>query len=190
MDRLIKVEEYQRRNNLLFSGFKEEKNETNKDCLKKVKEQLAKAPKGENARDLTKCVIERCHRVGQPRSKRPRDIIVRFLDVNDRQLSSDSRSSYDEGIYVKGDHTVEINNAQRQLKPILKQVVKDTPYAQKGRVKVMDGFVIVDGKRYTNRQLHTLPDGINFYLNNHVSTDEMIAFFGSLSPFSNFFGLL
>ncbi len=187
-DRLVKVEEYQRRNNLLFSGFKEVKNETNKDCLKKVKEQLAKAPKGEDGRDLTKAIIERCHRVGEfkPRSKRPRDIIVRFLDVNDRQLASDSRSSYDEGIYVKGDHTVEINNAQRQLKPILK-VIKDTPYAQKGRVKVIDGFVVVDGKRYNSRQLHTLPDGINFYLNNHVSTDELIAFFGSLSPFSNFF---
>ncbi len=190
MDRIVKVEEYQRRENLLFSGFKEVKHEKEQDCLKKVREQLNKVPKpkddDELGRDLSKAVIVRCHRVGPFKRNSNRDIIVRFLDYNDKKAASAGRDHYDKGIFVKSDHTKEINNAQRSLKPILK-VVKDTPFGEKGRVVVRDGVVIVDGKRFTIRQLHSLPAGINFYLNNHVTTEDMLAFFGCLSPFSNFF---
>ncbi len=185
-DKVVKLEDYSRRKNLLFSGIKEAKNEKPADCLKLVKKQLAKVKCDDN-RDLSKCVVERCHRVGKRNQNqtKPRDIVCRFLDWNDRQAVSDGRKHLDKDVFVRADHAPEIANANRALKPILK-VIQGTPYATKGRVQVRDGFIFVDNKKFSIRNLHQLPAGIDYYQGNHVSTQFSLAYFGILSPFSNF----
>ncbi len=185
-DKVVKLEDYSRRKNLLFSGLKESKNEKQSDCLKLVKGELGKI-KHENGKPMSKCIIERCHRVGKPKpdQSRPRDILCRFLSWDDRQTVSSGRSKLSKDVFVKADHAPEIANANRALKPILK-VIQGTPYAAKGRVVVRDGCIYVDNKKFTIRNLYSLPKGINFYQGNHVSTQSSLAFFGILSPYSNF----
>ncbi len=185
-DELVKQEDYSRRNNLRFSGFDEAKDEKFSDRIKMVRGQIAKIKNTERP-NLKDCAIERCHRVGKfdPSKKKTRDILVKFLDWNDRQAVSDGRDAFDEGIHVKADHALAISNANRALKPILK-AVEGTPYGAKGRVRVQDGFVIVDHRRYSLRNLYALPKGVNYYLGNHVTSESSLSFFGILSPFSNF----
>ena len=185
-DKVVKLEDYSRRKNLLISGLKEPKNEKPGDCLKLVKGELAKV-KDDNGKPMSKCIIERCHRVGKfdPAKPKPRDVLCHFLNWNDRQTVSNERKQLSKDVFVRADHAPEIANANRALKPILK-VVQGTPYAAKGRVKVRDGYLYVDQRRFTIRNLYALPKGINYYQGNHVSTQSSLAFFGILSPYSNF----
>ncbi len=180
-DRLIRLEDYSRRNNLLFSGFEEVKDEKSSDCVKKIRNELAKIP-GKNLKD---CKIERCHRNGKFRQGKSRDIIVKFLSFDDRKAASEGRSNLSQGIFVRADHAKEISNANRALRPVLK-TLEGTQYATKGRVQVRDGFIYVDAKRFSLRNLYQLPKGINYYQGNHASSENSIAWFGILSPYSNF----
>ena len=47
--------------------------------------------------------------------------------------------------------------------------------------------MIIQGKRYTISNLHTLPEDISTFEATSKSTKDAIGFFGELNPFSNFY---
>ncbi len=180
-----------RENNLLFAGFPENRGESEEDMENLVREQIAKIADPEILKkhpNLKDAVITKIHRNKQfkPDQTRPRDIIVKFLNYKERAAVLKGKKAMDEGIYVNPDYPPSVVFAERTLKPIL-NIVKGTPYGEKKRVKLVAGVLFVDNKRYTLHNLVALPSAIKFYQNSIRSSFEVLAWFGILSIFSNFF---
>ena len=82
--RIDKLEDYSRRDNLLFSGFEEEEKEN---CENKVRDLLArKIFIGERNINVNNIVIVRAHRLGRYKAGNTRPIIVKFREFSDKQL--------------------------------------------------------------------------------------------------------
>ncbi len=190
-DRLkaAKSEMYNRRLHLLFSGFPEKKGETNADCEKLVRGQLAKMevekfPNLKNARFLD------CHRNGPYKRDQtePRDIMVKLANLPEKKAILRGKMSCDPNIYIKQDIPAFIAQIQRQFKPIFK-VIKDTPYQEKGRVFLKGEAIIIDKRRYTLDMITQIPSTLPFWSSNVRSNDKCFVWHGNLSPFSNMFRL-
>ena len=117
-ERVIDQEARGRRNNLLFHGVEESEGE---DCLKIVKD-IVKLKCGVSG-DV---VVERAHRLGRKRvnvvgtrAAKPRPIIARFLDYNDRQRVKEARRHLPANIHIAEDLPVEIREARGRLVPEL-----------------------------------------------------------------------
>ncbi len=180
-----------RENNLLFAGFPENRGESEEDMENLVREQIAKITDPEILKkhpNLKDAVITKIHRNKQFKQDqtRPRDIIVKFLNYKERAAVLKGKRAMDEGIYVNPDYPPSVVFAERTLKPIL-NIVKGTPYGENKRVKLVAGVLFVDHKRYTLHNLVALPSAIKFYQNSIRSSFEVLAWFGILSIFSNFF---
>ena len=82
--RIDKLEDYSRRDNLLFSGFEEEEKEH---CENKVRDLLArKIFYSEKNVNVNNIVIVRAHRLGRYKAGQTRPIIVKFREFSDKQL--------------------------------------------------------------------------------------------------------
>ncbi len=188
-DRLqqAKSEMYNRRRNLLFSGFPEKKGEKDSDCEKLVRGQLAKMQVDKHP-NLKAARFVDCHRNGPYKRDQtsPRDIIVKFVNFPEKKAALRGKMSCDPNIYIKQDIPPFIAQIQRQFKPIFK-VIKDTPYQEKGRVFLKGEAIIIDKKRFTLDTITQIPSSLPFWSNNVRSNDKCFVWHGNLSPFSNMF---
>ena len=193
-ERMILLESQSRRDNLLFDGLPESlpgEKESQEDCVRLIREILQDRLQLHNVQQMR---IVRCHRVGRPPSTgtdsraqtRPRAIIVKFHWYGDRDTVLQARSKLKGSkIFISEDFPKEIIERRKTLTPIM----------MAARRKDMRAFLVVD-------KLHTIKDNRhNVYgidkLNslppeldpNYVTTqqsDNVLAFFGSLCPLSNF----
>ena len=106
-ERSIDLEARCKRNNLLFFGLKEEKDE---DC-RKIVEGLLNVECGMKK----PVVVERVHRVGSKRPGSSRPMIVKFLDYNDKMRVKKLRDRLPDSVYVKDDLPWAVREAQRSL---------------------------------------------------------------------------
>ena len=175
------------RRNIMFAGFPEKKGETRADCEQLVRDQIAKIS-DDKFPDLKDCRFESVYREGRfsKFQRRPRDIKVCFIDIDERAAVYRGRFSFDQGIFANHELPEELSHYERQLRPVLK-LCKGTKYEEKGRAYIVKGALIVDGKSYTLRTLFDLPDEIQFWANNVRSNRRVFAWHGILCPFSNFF---
>ena len=123
-DKAIDQEARSRRNNLVLHGVEEREGETTEQC-RKVLENLIKDRMG--IKD--KVTIERAHRLGQrppPGRKpaKPRPLIARFLDFNDRERVRDARRQLPKTIRVSEDLPWQIRQARTQLSAALDEAKK------------------------------------------------------------------
>ena len=184
---MVQNEVDNRAKRLIFAGFKEKKGETKEDLLTLVRDQIEKI-ENENYPNLKDCKIDRIYRDGRwrPDQKRPRDVKVFFSDYPERCAVLAGKKSFDSKIYCNADLPNELSHAQRTLKPIV-DIVKGTPYGKDDRVTCIAGVLKVDKRKYGLHNIHTLPEGIQFWANNIRTTLFLMVWFGILSPFSNFF---
>ena len=113
-DRVIDQEARGRRNNLVFHGLAEREGESWDDS-KKVLANLITNELGIKDR----VVIERAHRLGSrptgARASKPRPLIARFLDFNDRERVKAARRNLPRDVRVTEDLPWQIRQARRQL---------------------------------------------------------------------------
>ena len=83
------------------------------------------------------------------------------------------------------EYSEETEKARKILKPILKLATSKPHY--KGKCKLDEDVLIIQGKRYTTGNLHTLPEDISTFEATSKSAKDVIGFFGELNPFSNFY---
>ena len=83
------------------------------------------------------------------------------------------------------EYSEETEKARKILKPILKLATSKPHY--KGKCKIDEDVLIIQGKRYTTGNLHTLPEDISTFEATSKSAKDVIGFFGELNPFSNFY---
>ena len=119
-ERVIDQEARSRRNNLIFHGVEESANEPY-DCT-----QLAIAIVRDKCKVTEKVSIERAHRLGGKRHNtngasqaplRPRPIIVRFHDFNQKERVREGRRHLPASIHLTEDLPFPIRQAQKQLVP-------------------------------------------------------------------------
>ena len=118
----IDYESRMRRNNLIFYGIKEEKDE---DCIERIEHFLRTELK------ISKPVaIQRAHRMGKlispnsvgQRTGRPRPIIVNFLDYRQREVIRAARVNLKQPHGISDDLPKEVRKARETLVPELKEL--------------------------------------------------------------------
>ena len=121
--RAIDTESRMRRNNLIFYGIKEEKDEN---CLRKIEKFL-----NQELNIKEPVAIQRAHRFGKhvhqnnyvgQKAGRPRPIIVNFLDHRQREAIRAARSKLKQPHGISEDLPYEVRKARETLIPQLKEL--------------------------------------------------------------------
>jgi ribA/ribD-fused uncharacterized protein len=179
-ERVIKMESQSRRDNLLIDGIQQISPEN---CVDIVRGIFTNRLKLENAESFQ---IVRCHRLGAKRkdSKKPRTIIIKFQWYGDLMNVWRARKHLKgTNIYINEDFPKEIQDRRYILRPILKKAIAN------GKEAFLNvDVLVIDGKRYTTKDIHKLPEGLDpAKLATPQIGDDIVAFFGSQSPLSNFY---
>ena len=115
MERSLRPDTYIRKENLTFSGIPEDKTESNQTTIKKIRNIFKEKLGIEDAENKQ---FQRCHRLG---TKKPRDIIVRFVLFPDRgEVWSQRQKLKDSGITMNEDFPLEIEKRRSKLYPVFK----------------------------------------------------------------------
>ena len=152
-DRMVAMEDYSRRSNLLFLGIKETKDE---DAWDKIKQDVLidKMKIQQSTADNIK--VERCHRLFKAQglsSTEERPIIVRFNCYQDKKMIWGKRFSLKgTSIVVREDFAPETNRARSALRPALEKAKKLDPEAS-----INAGQMFFKGKSY---KIDNLPSEI------------------------------
>ena len=110
--RIIDQEARGRRNNLIFHGLEESREENCVEVVKKFIRDKSRVPDS--------LIIERAHRLGPVKSDRTRPMIVRFLDFNDKNRVKQAKRDLYGRVYVTDDLPTEIREARALLVPKMK----------------------------------------------------------------------
>lgn len=192
-ERVVSLESYSRRDNLLFTGVTEAPGE---DCAEKIYDILENTMEIEDARGMR---FVRCHRLGAPPSikpntgthgSRPRTIICRFHFFGDRQKVWQARKNLKESEYiVNEDFPKEIMDKRNMLAPIMYAAKR----AKKTAYLVVDKLHIVTGEGddkvtdvYDVNSLNNLPPELDPLYVSTIQKNKTFAFFGQNCPLSNF----
>ena len=187
---LIRLESYSRKNNLIIKGITE--TGPNEDVNKLVATFMTHNLKMPNGNEI---VLQAAHRIGKPPHllpkpvKKPRDIIVKFLKLCDRESAWRLRFSLKSTPYILSeDFPSIIQEKRRKLLPIF-QFARRHPDVN--RCHLNGDVLTINGQRYTVDTLDTLP--ASFSPSHCVNPcDKRLeklsgtAFFGSQSFLSNF----
>ncbi len=180
-ERLLTLECYQRRENIVFEGFAEQENEKEADCREKVKNAL------QNINGLDNLQISRCHRLGKKRDNFKRGIICHIQWYGHKNIIKKNRDKLPNGIKVHDDYPTEVQDRRKALRPYYSAAMKHNDY-KNDTIMVRDKL-IVKGKAYTFapvNNLHELPAAINPRTECEKSNENTLVFFGIGSVFSNF----
>ncbi len=184
-EKLLRLECYQRRNNLVFEGIRETRYETDYDVYQKLVAVLREIPQLRNCAHLIR--ISRCHRLGPYIPNQHRPVIAHFHWFGDLRFILGNRSQLPSGIYVREDFPPEIEDRRRVLRPIFNAASHNDNY--RGKVKLSVDKLIVNHKVYTVapvNNLKDLPEDLNPMKLSQRENDELLAYFGQGSPYSNF----
>ncbi|XP_065679760.1 uncharacterized protein LOC136094097 [Hydra vulgaris] len=122
----LDLENRSRRNNLRLDGIFEKPNENWNECENAVKEMFKKQLKISN-----EIIIERAHRIGQPKEdKKPRTIVLKLLNFQDKTKILDATKNLrGTGIYVNEDFAKETIESRRMLWEEVKMLRLEGKYA-------------------------------------------------------------
>ena len=154
--RIDQLENYSRRDNLLFYGFDEDKNE---DCLERVKNIIINKilPDDPNAKNIR---FVRVHRLGRYNRNFKRPIIARFVDYNAKTAVLMNSRNLVTPYGVSEDFCLNTKNLRQEIHKyvkIAKAKLKDTVKSVYVKFKVM-AMRQLDGKlrTYTLNDINTL----------------------------------
>jgi ribA/ribD-fused uncharacterized protein len=181
-EKILKLESYGRRENLIFSGIQEEQNESGIILYKKITDVFVNKLGIAHGATIE---YQRCHRLGwkaRNEQNKPRDVIVRFVKFQDRQLVWENRKLLkNTTIYVKEDFPDEIVQRRSQLYQILQAA-----RSQNKKATLVSDRLIIESKSYTIDTLHTLPAELHPETLAVRELDNTILFYGKYAFLSNF----
>lgn len=177
-EKLISMESYNRRENLIFQGVPVSKDEN---CLEKVKNIMKNKMHLHN--DFVESIkVQRCHRLYE-HQKKTNKIIIRFLWFPDRETVWSARFKLAKsGYFLLEDFPQEIMNRRQSLIPILKRAKQ-----LKKKCTMIQDKLIIEGKTFTFDNLKSLPQELNPAEAATRRSEEITAFFSEACPLSNFY---
>ena len=141
--KVLDMENYSRKDNMLISGIEEKENEDCRNLSKQFFKDRLKIKK-----DIE---LVRCHRLGKPGTSRP--LIIRFRLYEDRELvKRQQRLLKDTGIFLNDDLCNESKHRRDSLIPVLKEMKKVDIKAHMRGEKLFS-----NGRLYTAENIHELP---------------------------------
>ena len=176
-DRVLALEVYSKRDNLIIEGIAQHKQE---DCTQKVKKFFRDKLEIEN--DVT---LISCHRLynGLFNANNNRPMICRFLYQHERNQVWAARFSLKgSNYYLKEHFPNEINRRRSLLYPILKRAK-----SQKLKATIKVDRLIIESQSYTVDTLDTLPPNLNAAEAATQRNEKVTAFFTVANPLSNFY---
>ena len=176
-EKILEMETYSRRENLLFHGVPYQEKEN---CTLKLK-QLWKNHLGMDPELVDNIIIQRCHRL--PGKNKPTPMICRFANFADRESVWAKRKMLkDTGIRMAENFPEEISRRRGTLGPIMMEAIKS---GKKAMLKY--DKLIIDGESYTVNSLDSLPPELDPAQIYTKTKDGVTCFFGANSPLSNFY---
>ena len=184
-ERLLELEYRQTRNNLLFEGLAESENESEYDCIMKI-------------RRLLKCIpgldsnfrVDRCHRIDgpyKPCAAKPRRIICVFNWFVDVQFILQNRKQLPKGVYVNEDLPDEWLDRRKILRPIYNAAKRRD--LLKGKTHMSKDKLIIGDETISAAPICNIDTisklGLDATATCEHADNEKRVFLGSLSPFSN-----
>ena len=190
-EQVNKIETFSRKDNLIFIGFAEEKNEN---CEAKITQCLSAIGLGE----LHPRAIVRAHRVGRfnRASRKPRAIITKFAHYKDREITWRNAGKVFRqcGIKIEEDFPEDIRKRRKTLLPVYWAIYhhKDEshphtwPYRRQLRLQA--DRLYFNGMVITVDTLHKLPEKFHPSRLCSPTNNNITAFFTKSSPLSNHYG--
>ena len=177
--KIISLETYSRRDNLLFFGVDERRNETDRDCATQVFKILEK-----NWPGIHKNIqILKCHRKGKYVNGQKRPIIAKF-SINDRDnICSKKGNLKGSNLFIAEDFPLEIEQNRRILLPVFRHA--RTIESFKGKVSLKADKLVIDGRTYTVDTLNKLPPSLNPFTYSARQNETVLVFHGTSSPLAN-----
>ena len=116
-EKLLDLQSREMRDNLIFYGFEEEKDETDKDCVDKVLKLVGEQLKIPHAKHIP---IHRAHRMGRYQRTKTRPIVAKFAFYPNREDIRKAAKNLEGTQYSIGQQfPKEIQERRRQLVPLL-----------------------------------------------------------------------
>jgi ribA/ribD-fused uncharacterized protein len=173
-EKLVKFEAHSRRDNLIFFGIRQDKQENCETKIRNVLQVTMQVP------EVDQIKFDRCHRLGGPM---PRPIICKFNWYKDKERVFNNRSKLaNSGVSVSEDFPAEMIDRRKTLYPFMQSARKIGKFSE-----LQGDRLYIDGKTYTVNTLDRLPPGIDPANSAVNQYGNVIAFFGGQSPLSNFF---
>ena len=171
--------------NIIMHGLREEW-ELDSNCKERIYHTIASTVDAEDRRarlDIARSIpIRSSRRLGKYKTGKSRSISIAFEKKSHVDILFESKSWLPRGVYIDREYTQEEGNKH----PILKLARSIEKY--QGKCKLKDDRLVILGTTYTVDDLHKLPNDLSgFHASSKTDTNNtVIAFFGELSPFSNF----
>lgn len=179
-EQLLRIESQSRRSNLNFDNIPESENEKPDETLRKARQFMIDI----GVTNADSIVIERCHR--RVEKKKPRTIIIKFLQFGDRERVFKQGKSLPKGgpFRIREDFPSEYEKRRAILIPVLQAAKRDKRFKENAHLSV--DRLYINGRAYGHDELHTLPDGLRPEQVATRTLDDTTLFFRKDSPFSNF----
>ena len=132
-----------------------------------------------------KTSIDTVERLGKYNPLRIRPVKVRFLEKKDVDHLFRNRKKLPKDVYIDREYSHTTEKERRLVRPILRAARRMDKY--KGKVRMEGPHLVIDGKHYHRKNLHTLPEDLDPIESTSKTNDTIIGFFGELHPFSNFY---
>lgn len=180
--RLVALESYTRRDNLIFYNIPEQPRENTEQGILEL---LSAGGVNLNPR----CIV-RCHRLGQYRANQTRPIIVKFHHYKDKMLVMEKRSAImnacNFNLGVNEDFPREVQERRKIMMPIF-HAAKKLHQTDKVRVSLNVDMLLVGNDKYTVENIEKLPANLSPHSVATPQTEDTVAFFTKQSKLSNFY---
>ena len=129
-------------------------------------------------------LIRTTTRLGKYKRGKNQPISIQFEKKSHANILYSSKSWLPKGVYVDGEYTLEKEHQRKLLHPILR--LAHTIEKYQGKCKLEENQLVILGIKYGINDIHKLPDDLSGFHTASKTTNKVHAFFGELSPFSNF----
>ena len=183
---LLKLERFQRKNNLKIVGLKENKGENIEIAVISMFNEFL-----QRSHQFDEKTLERVHRLGAFQRDRKRDVVARFANFKDKLTVLEMKDRLKEryGILLFDDLPLEIQKSRQKLHPVFNALrfVKENSQGNGPvkSVKLKDGSLVLNGKTYGLDNLDDLPPDLSTDKLFTVNKKDITAFFRCYSPLSN-----
>ena len=178
-DRLNLIEDQLLERNLIFQSLPETEFDDNDDAKIKIIKVMSSTMQGDTEEmKKTKAAqtsIEQVKRIGKYNPLHARPIKVKFSNKNDAVNVLKNKKKLPKGVFVDKEYCKATEKERRLLRPIIKAARRMESY--KGLCRLDGAQLVLDGKKYHRKNLHTLPDGLSVLDVTTKSNEDAIAFF-------------
>ena len=182
-NRLNDIENKLLENNIVMHGVEETFEESESQRKRKVKVMIShtvnRSTIAERMEDVENIPIEWTERLGRYNEQRSRPISINFANRQDCDLLLQCKEHLPDGVFVDRVYCTETEKERQYLRPVLKKARKFEDL--RGSCRMDGSTLVIQGKKYTQTNVHQLPEKISGFNCTSKSDDETMFLWGAES---------